>query len=325
MDAGSLAETGRIAAELHALLRETDPARFTESVAERASERLARIRTSLSARLERDGERARTSLDQSLVTLDNVLREQPTPTSPAVRGYWMTVRARLMPVYEHLAAQLRARKIQVPTLRPTNWARIGFHVSSAAIALLLFEVVLGRTGSIWATASFAAMCWGLEAGRALSGRMNDALMRFPFFRWIIHPHEVHRVNSATWYATALALLAVVAPDVAAVSALAVLGVGDPAAGLVGRRWGRHVIHGGRTVEGTLAFVAAATIGAFAVLLACHPVAGAPALFAVALVAAIAGAVAETLAQRIDDNFLVPVVAAGAAWLTALTLGVPLAY
>jgi dolichol kinase len=324
MDAG-LAETGRIAAELHALLCETDPARFTESAAKKASERLARLRASLSARIERSRERAPTSLDRSLVTLDTVLREQPAPTSPALRGYWMTVRARLMPVYEHLAAQLRAREVQIPTLRPTNWARITFHVSSAAIALLLFEVVLGRVGSIWATAGFAAMCWTLEAGRTLSGRMNDVLMRFPFFRSIIHPHEVHRVNSATWYATALVVLAVLAPDVAAVSALAVLGLGDPAAGLVGRRWGRHVIHGGRTVEGTIAFVLAATVAAFAVLLAFHPISGAASLFAVASAAAVAGAIAEALAQRVDDNFLVPMGAGAAAWLTALALGVPLAY
>jgi dolichol kinase len=234
----------------------------------------------------------------------------------------MALRARLMPAYERLAAQLRAEELKAPTLRPTNWSRIAFHVSSALGALLLLEVILTRNGTLWATGAFAGTCWVLETTRALSAPWNDRLMQVRFFKRIIHPHEVHRVNSATWYGTALFVLAIFSPPLASATALAVLGFGDPAAGLIGRRWGKHPIAGGRTLEGTVAFAFFGALAALGVLLLWHPVASLPLLAGVALAAAVAGSLAELVSRRVDDNFSVPLAAAGAAWIAALLLSVP---
>lgn len=320
MRSPSVSSPGHVAWELHALLRETDPVRWRDRFATRAMERWSRLDATV------EELRATTStdpdLDDALEDIAQALRRTPPVTQPP-RAQWTELRARLVPAYERLSAALRARALPVPSIRPTNWSRIAFHVASALGALLLLEVVLTRAGTVWATGLFAGTFWMLEGGRALSVRMNDRLMKVRFFQRIIHPHEHHQVNSATWYATALFLLAVASPVFASAVGLAVLGLGDPVAGLIGRRYGRTSLGGGRTAEGSVAFVFAGTLGALAVLLLWH--ATIPVWMAVWLASAggVGGAAAELICRRVDDNFLVPVAAAAAAWTAAIMLGAPL--
>ena len=317
MNTATLTQTGDLASELFALLRETDPASFTHAMSTRAKERWSRIRASVEELSTETA--APPPISESVATLRALMDESAIETSESA-SYWLRLRPHLMAVYERLAGELRRRSVRAPTLRPTNWPRIGFHVSSAVGALLLLEVFLSRTGTLWATGAFAAYCWVHETGRVISKRWNERLMRVRFFRAIIHPHEHHHVNSATWYGTALVILAFVSPSFASAAALAVLGVGDPAAGLVGRRWGRRQLAGGRTLEGTLAFALFGSLAAFAVLLLWHGAAPMPALIAVSVAAGAAGAVAEAASVRIDDNLSVPLAAAVAAALTGSVLG-----
>ena len=61
---------------------------------------------------------------------------------------------------------------------------------------------------------------------------------------IAHPHERYVVNSATWYATSLTLLAVAFEPMAQSIGVIVLGLADPAAGIVGRRFGTRKLREG---------------------------------------------------------------------------------
>lgn len=317
MNSATLSQTGDLASELFALLRETDPARFTDTVSHRAVERWSRIRASVEELSTETA--APPPISASVATL-RALMDEPVDSPRESVGYWTTLRPHLMAEYERLAGELRRRSVRAPTLRPTNWARIGFHVSSAVGALLLLEVFLSRTGTLWATGAFAVYCWINESGRALSKRWNERLMKVRFFQAIIHPHEHHHINSATWYGTALIILALVSPPFASAAALAVLGFGDPAAGLVGRRWGRRPLTGGRTLEGTVAFALFGSLAAFAVISLWHGTAAVPLLVLVSAAAGIAGAIAEAVSVRVDDNLTVPLSAALAAALTASVLG-----
>jgi dolichol kinase len=138
---------------------------------------------------------------------------------------------------------------------------------------------------------------------------------------IAHPHEHRRVNSATWYCTALALLALAFDPVPSAIGLAALGVGDPLAAIVGRRFGRVKLMHGRSLEGTLSFALAATLaGTLAAKLFAPDLAWSLALL-VAAAGGLAGALAELLSLHIDDNFSVPMVGAGAATVVASLLGV----
>ena len=88
-------------------------------------------------------------------------------------------------------------------------------------------------------------------------------------------------------------------------------MGDPVAGVVGRRWGRVRLIGRRTLEGSLAFTLSATLASLALLRLAHPDVEGPLLVAGA--AGGAAALAELLSGRwLDDNLTVPLVAVAAA-------------
>jgi len=91
----------------------------------------------------------------------------------------------------------------------------------------------------------------------------------------------------------------------------VLGFGDPLAAVIGRKIGRTRLGEGRTLEGSLAFVGGGFVASWAALALWHPDAGSAVW--TALAAAVGGALAELAARRMDDNLLIPMVAAGCAW------------
>lgn len=122
------------------------------------------------------------------------------------------------------------------------------------------------------------------------------------------------LNGATWMCIAAALCAAVfAPGVAA-AALAMQLVGDGAAAVVGRRFGRTRWPGSpKSVEGSAAFAATALLAGLGV--AFWP--GAGLTLGACLVGALAGAVAEAVPMGVNDNLRVPLVAGAAMALVLL--------
>lgn len=190
--------------------------------------------------------------------------------------------------------------------RPENYARSFFHVLSAAAALVMLRLVPHREWLIVASSSLALFAWSLETARRVHPPANAHMMRF--FSRIAHPEETHKVNSSTWYLTALVGLALFAPFRSAELGVVVLGLADPAAGFIGRRIGRTKIRKNRSLEGTLGFFAVGMAGAFALLVAFHAL-PLPSMLAIAAVASAAGALIELATIRLDDNFTIPVTVA----------------
>lgn len=190
--------------------------------------------------------------------------------------------------------------------RPENYARSFFHVLSAAAALLMLRLVPHREWLVLLSGSLALVAWSLETLRRIHPPANTYLMRF--FSRIAHHEETHKVNSSTWYLTALVGLALFAPLRSAELGVVVLGLGDPAAGFIGRRIGRTKIRKNRSLEGTLGFFAVGMAAAFALLLAFHslPLAS---MLAIAALASAAGALIELATIHLDDNFTIPVTVA----------------
>lgn len=162
--------------------------------------------------------------------------------------------------------------------------------------------------------AMAATAWTLESGRRVWPAMNSVLMRM--FGLVAHDHERDRVNSGTWYATALFGLALATSPLVCSLAVLVLGVADPAAAAIGRRFGRTRIAAGRSLEGSLAFVFAGTLAAFAMLRVFYGTLPVGEAWALAAGAAVAGALAEALLHRVDDNLSIPLAAAAGAALVA---------
>jgi uncharacterized protein (TIGR00297 family) len=175
-------------------------------------------------------------------------------------------------------------------LRVLTW----WQAALCALAALLFNaVVLPRTG-----------------GRTII-RPVDASRGYPF-GILIYPVSV-----------LLLILAFPARLDIAASAWGILALGDGAATLAGRRWGRHRLgwNPDKSVEGLLAFIAAG--GAAAVFFAwwtAPAVTPAPetAFIIVApVLAAIAAGLVETVPIALDDNISVPASAGAVLWMCSL--------
>jgi dolichol kinase len=82
----------------------------------------------------------------------------------------------------------------------------------------------------------------------------------------------------------------------AVAALAFIIVGDTLAALIGRRWGRHRIWGGKSVEGFLGCLAGTMVVAF--FAPVNPL-------IISVIGAVSAAIIEALPTGIDDNVSVP--------------------
>ena len=94
-----------------------------------------------------------------------------------------------------------------------------------------------------------------------------------------------------------------APSPVAAASMAVMLLGDTAAALVGRRFGRHKFFNGKSLEGCIAFLAAGYAGAMIFLQGAYWPEMIPAVFA--------GMLVEFFEKNLhlDDNFSIPVVTA----------------
>ena len=293
--------------ELRGLLRALDPARVRKIPIDTLNAKWSAFQARLALYLEDAQELAPvallTEVMQAIAALMQRLQDE---ASARVREQWSALREQLQPLYSDLARWCAAHDIHVPALRPTNAARSVLHVCTAACSIAIVLLV----PSTFAIAVIATLglvvAWGLEITRRRSPEWNATLMRS--LGAVAHPHEAHCVNSSTWYTTALFLLAITGSKPLCVAAVAVMGLGDPMAAVIGRRWGRTKLSHGRSLEGSLAFVVVGFLAAFAALSLGFPGLGLAAAAAVAGFSGLGGAVAEVACGRIDDNFAVPVAA-----------------
>lgn len=197
--------------------------------------------------------------------------------------------------------------------RPTNFARTAFHLAAGGLALLMARMLPSRGWLVCASLAFAAAAWTCEITRRRSTWINARLMRL--FGPVAHAHEWHQVNSATWYATAIVLMALVVPLPAAEVGVVVLALADPMAGLVGRRFGRRRLASGRSLEGALAFTITGALGAYAWMTAMGTYEGSRLLLAI--VAGVSGALIELFVSRVDDNLAIPLGTSVAVAVAAL--------
>ncbi len=327
------ADQRQLILDLHQLLNDIEPSRWRDEREAQLRQRLSEIH----ARLEIVAKEYAQSADQHLQALRDrfaemsALIEQHKPSMEVstslddARAAWMSFRSSAEPAYEALVASLKAENVVLPSLRPTNYTRNVFHVISALLGVLAAELVplvsddLGFALATIIAVSVALMGWGMELGRRISTRVNDFLMWV--FSLVSHPHEAHHVNSATWYVTSLALLSLTFNPLVCAVALTVLGFSDPAAAIIGKRYGKHRFDNGRSVEGTVTFVLVGTLAATATMAIFHPDVVLWRALLIAFSASLAGGLTELFSSRLDDNLGIPVsagLAALAVWfLTGL--------
>ena len=182
------------------------------------------------------------------------------------------------------------------------------------LGMLLLPVPTARV----VLTALAACAVSLDWARQRVPAVREVLVG-RLFGWMMRPEELPAegaplvFNGAVWMCLSAAACIWLFPPALGAAALAMLMLGDAAAALVGRRFGRtRWPRSPKSVEGSAAYVAAAVVTGLAV--AQWPGSGLGPL-AVG-VGAVAGAALEALPIPVNDNFRVPVLSA-LAMLAAL--------
>lgn len=197
--------------------------------------------------------------------------------------------------------ELRALVEETRGARP--WRRF-LHAAGGIVLVVVVETgTFDRPELLGVLVGLLALLVTLDVVRLRDPRLN--VLFFRSFRSLVSPREARGPASSTWYVAGGLLSLLLFGTDAAVAGILVLALADPAASVVGRRWGRVPVGRG-TVEGSATFLVVAALAASAVV-------SVPA----AVRAAVGGALVEPLPWPLDDNLTVPVAAAGAAALPAL--------
>ena len=196
-------------------------------------------------------------------------------------------------------------------------ARKALHLG--ALVMPLGILALGRGLALYLLVPLAVLAVTCDVARQRIPWMHR------FIQWvfsgIMRPEEQPPfggpivLNGATWMCVSAAVCAALFSEPVAAAALTLLMVGDGAAAVVGRRWGRTRFPGSpKSLEGSAAFVVAGL--AFALPILAWPGVTLPA--GVLVAGAVIAAVIEVLPIPVNDNLRVPVLAGAAmASLAAL--------
>lgn len=180
------------------------------------------------------------------------------------------------------------------------WRR-AFHATNGTfLVLALLFLPIPRGAVLLALGALVAGLVLLDVVRLTRPGVNRLFFR-TFIR-LASPREANKVASSTWYALGVLLALLLFPRGAALAGILTMALGDPAAALVGRKYGKRKLGSG-SLEGSTTFA----LVAFGVL----------ALFApwpVAAVAALVTAAVEALPWPVDDNLSIPLVASGVLFL-----------
>lgn len=176
-----------------------------------------------------------------------------------------------------------------------------------ALVLPLAIVALPTPLARGALTALAVLAVTLDVARQRVRAVHDVLID-RVFGWMMRPEELPPFggpivfNGAVWMFLSAAACAWLFPPAVGAAALAMLMVGDGAAAVVGRRFGRTKYPGSpKSVEGSAAYV----VAAFAMGAAVASVPAASLTLTACAVGAVTGAILEAVPIPVNDNFRVP--------------------
>jgi dolichol kinase len=191
-------------------------------------------------------------------------------------------------------------------------ARKAIHVSSTAVPLLVWLVP--RPVAVAVLVPVALLALAIDFARHRIRPIRYHFLRRT--RTMLRPHERRGLAGATWMAMAYAAALLLFPKPVAVAAMLFNGLGDAAAALVGKRWGRRRTAWGKSWEGFAAGLAtdlAVGLGMWMLAPAAVPLAG-------ALLGALVAAAVELAPLPLDDNVRVTLAGGAGIVLGALLWG-----
>ncbi len=191
-------------------------------------------------------------------------------------------------------------------------ARKAIHVSSTAVPLLVWLVP--RPVAIAVLVPIAVLALAIDVARHRIRPFRYHFLRHT--RTMLRHHERRGLAGATWMALAYAAALLLFPKPVAVAAMLFNGLGDAAAALVGKRWGRRRTAWGKSWEGFAAGLVVdlcVGLGMWMLAPAAVPLAG-------AILGALVASTVEFAPLPLDDNVRVTLAGGAGILLGALLLG-----
>lgn len=181
-----------------------------------------------------------------------------------------------------------------PIAADSHLPRKTFHVIAASVvpAAYLYEP-FPREWIALTAAALAAVWIGLDLGRLYFPPLNSFFVRT--FGLLLKRREGGALTGSSSLLLATVICLYAFPAIPAVAALFYIALGDPAAALIGRRYGRLRLSNGRSLEGGAAMLCVCLLTGAALELPAAPSA----------MGALAATLAELYSVRLDDNLTVP--------------------
>lgn len=191
-------------------------------------------------------------------------------------------------------------------------SRKAFHLATVLAPLLVW--VLPRRVSLPLLLGGAALWLSIDLARLYIRPVRHLFLRLT--RTMLRHHERRGLTGGTYMIVSYAAALLLFPKGVAVAAMLFNGLGDAAAALVGKRWGRHRTSWGKSWEGFAAALVVCLVSGLAVARLDPALAPAG-----ALLGALVAAAAEFAPLPLDDNVRVTLGGGAAAWLgTVLVAG-----
>jgi|MudIll2142460700_1097286.scaffolds.fasta_scaffold229218_2 dolichol kinase len=171
------------------------------------------------------------------------------------------------------------------------------------LGLLSLYYLLGRGNALICYGLLITAVLAIDITRLRVPAINQFILtRFSSF---IRRNEANKLTGTAPYVLGIALTLLLYRTDIATAAICFLAFGDVAATATGERYGRTKISGEKSLEGTLAFVAAAVLSGLLLNLA-----GLHLAHGLILAGALVAAGVELLPLPVNDNLVIPVVSGG---------------
>lgn len=188
--------------------------------------------------------------------------------------------------------------------------RKGIHMISLSIPTIYYFIT--KELALFILVPLMIISLAIDYGRYYSPTLSDFVKKYFGFMMRKHEwdHKKKNLNGATYVLISAVFVIIVFPKVFVVTGFAVLIIGDIAAALIGRRFGKRKFLF-KSLEGTLAFFLSSCI----VVLLSPKVEGNIIEFIIGFIAVAFGAIVENISGTwADDNFTIPVTVCTIMWI-----------
>ena len=188
--------------------------------------------------------------------------------------------------------------------------RKAIHLCSLSIPIIYYHITKELALSILIPLTIFSLL--VDYGRYYHKSLEDFV--YKIFGFIMRKHEVDakkkNLNGATYVLLSAVIVIVIFPKIFVVTSFAVLIIGDIAAALIGRKFGKTKFIF-KSLQGTLAFI---FFSSFVILLS-PKIQGGFIEYLIGFVAVIIGGLAENVSgEWADDNFMIPITMCITMWI-----------